>query len=46
MVVAAADHLILDSVRFKQDILLALNATHKQDIIMTLGIHPIRPDTG
>jgi len=46
MVVAAADHLILDSERFKQDILLALKATHKQDIIMTLGIHPIRPDTG
>lgn len=45
MVVAASDHLILNPEKFRKDILLALTAT-KEDIIMTLGIQPTRPDTG
>lgn len=45
IVVAASDHLIMNPDQFKKDILLALEAT-KEDIIMTLGIQPTRPDTG
>jgi mannose-1-phosphate guanylyltransferase len=46
MVVAASDHLIMNPDRFRKDILLALTATKTEDIIMTLGIQPSRPDTG
>ncbi len=45
MVVAASDHLIMSPDKFQKDILLALTAT-KEEIIMTLGIQPTRPDTG
>ncbi|MEL6628099.1 MAG: mannose-1-phosphate guanylyltransferase [Bacteroidota bacterium] len=45
-VVAPSDHLIQKEEVFKQKILLGLEACEKEDIIMTLGITPSRPDTG
>jgi len=45
-VVAPSDHLIHDEQAFQQDIELGLNACAENDIIMTLGITPTRPDTG
>lgn len=45
-VVAPADHLIADTDTFKQNIKLGLSAVAEQEIIMTLGIQPTRPDTG
>ena len=46
IVVAPADHIILKEELFKQKIRTALDATAKQDILVTLGILPTRPDTG
>lgn len=46
MVVAASDHLIMNPEKFQKNILLALTASGKEEIIMTLGIQPTRPDTG
>ncbi|MEM6342587.1 MAG: mannose-1-phosphate guanylyltransferase [Bacteroidota bacterium] len=45
-VVAPSDHLIAKEDVFREKILLGLDACEKQDIIMTLGITPTRPDTG
>ncbi len=45
-VVAPSDHLILREEVFRKKILLGLQACAEQDIIMTLGITPTRPDTG
>lgn len=44
--VAASDHLIVNETRFQNDIELGLDAVRNQEIIMTLGIPPTRPDTG
>ncbi|MGV3560129.1 mannose-1-phosphate guanylyltransferase [Larkinella arboricola] len=46
MVVAPADHIILKEEEFKNTIRTALEATANQDILVTLGIQPSRPDTG
>ncbi|AQG81335.1 mannose-1-phosphate guanylyltransferase [Spirosoma montaniterrae] len=46
IVVAPADHIILKEEEFKKTIRTALNATAGQDILVTLGIQPSRPDTG
>ncbi len=46
IVVAPADHIILKEDLFKQKIVTALHATATQDILVTLGILPTRPDTG
>ena len=46
IVVAPADHIILKEDAFKQTINTALAATQQQDILVTLGIQPSRPDTG
>ena len=46
VVVAPADHIILKEDAFKQTIRTALNATQDQEILVTLGIQPSRPDTG
>ncbi len=46
IVVAPADHIILKEEQFKQTIRTALEATRDQDILVTLGIQPSRPDTG
>jgi mannose-1-phosphate guanylyltransferase len=45
-VVAPADHLIAKEQVFRQAIELALGACEQQEMIMTLGITPTRPDTG
>ena len=45
-VVAPADHLIAKEQVFKDAVELGLQACESQDIIMTLGITPTRPDTG
>lgn len=45
-VVAPSDHLIQREKVFQDKILLGLNACEQNDIIMTLGITPTRPDTG
>ncbi len=45
-VVAPADHLIAKEEVFREAIELALDACEKQQMIMTLGITPTRPDTG
>ncbi len=46
IVVAPADHIILKEEEFKRTIRTALDATRDQDILVTLGIQPSRPDTG
>lgn len=46
IVVAPADHIILKEQAFTQSILTALAATQREDILITLGITPSRPDTG
>lgn len=46
IVVAPADHIILKEDDFKRTIRTALAATAGQDILVTLGIQPSRPDTG
>lgn len=46
IVVAPADHIILKEEEFKRTIQTALDATNGQDILVTLGIQPSRPDTG
>ncbi|MEL6654057.1 MAG: mannose-1-phosphate guanylyltransferase [Bacteroidota bacterium] len=45
-VVAPSDHLIAREDVFRDKILLGMDACAKDDIIMTLGITPTRPDTG
>ncbi len=46
VIVAPADHIILKEDAFRQTIHSALEATAGQDILVTLGIQPSRPDTG
>ena len=46
IIVAPADHIILREKAFENRINLALKATAKNDILLTLGIMPTRPDTG
>ncbi|WP_345248858.1 mannose-1-phosphate guanylyltransferase [Nibrella saemangeumensis] len=46
IVVAPADHIILKEDEFRRTIQTALAATENQDILVTLGIQPSRPDTG
>ncbi|GAB3539587.1 mannose-1-phosphate guanylyltransferase [Spirosoma fluminis] len=46
IVVAPADHIILKEDEFKRTIQVALDSTKNQDILVTLGIQPSRPDTG
>jgi mannose-1-phosphate guanylyltransferase len=46
IVVASSDHLILNSDMFRRNIELALDISAKEEVIMTLGIQPTRPDTG
>ena len=45
-VVAPSDHLIAKEDVFREKIELGLKVCAEQDIIMTLGITPTRPDTG
>ncbi|GAB3708864.1 mannose-1-phosphate guanylyltransferase [Spirosoma flavus] len=46
IVVAPADHIILKEEEFQRTIQTALQATQNDDILVTLGIQPSRPDTG
>lgn len=46
IVVSPADHVILREESFKKCINQALEATQDQEILVTLGIKPTRPDTG
>lgn len=46
IMVAASDHLILNVNSFLEDIALGLDQVQKEEVIMTLGIRPTRPDTG
>ncbi|PKP18731.1 MAG: mannose-1-phosphate guanylyltransferase [Bacteroidetes bacterium HGW-Bacteroidetes-21] len=45
-VVAPADHLILNEQAFKKDILSGINFCRKNDMLLTIGIKPSRPETG
>lgn len=46
IVVSPSDHLILNQAAFEADVELGLAAVHDHPVIVTLGIHPTRPDTG
>ncbi len=46
IVVAPADHIILKEDAFRTDIRTALAFTANQEVLVTLGIKPSRPDTG
>jgi len=46
MVVAPADHLILKEDAFQHTISVALDYAERDDMLITLGMHPNRPETG
>jgi mannose-1-phosphate guanylyltransferase len=46
VIVAPADHIILKEDTFRDTVRIALGATRNDDILVTLGIQPTRPDTG
>lgn len=46
IVVTPSDHLIPDEKMFSEHILSALSCTKNNAWLLTLGIHPTRPDTG
>lgn len=46
IVVAPSDHLILKETEFLEKVLNGLSFTAQNDVLVTLGITPIRPDTG
>ncbi|MEO1263437.1 MAG: mannose-1-phosphate guanylyltransferase [Bacteroidota bacterium] len=45
-IVAPSDHVILKEEAFVSNLRKALSYTARQDAIVTLGIQPVRPDTG
>lgn len=46
IIVSPADHIILKEQVFEEKINIALDAASKEDLLITLGIQPSRPDTG
>lgn len=46
IIVAPADHIILKEEEFRNRIYVALDYAAKNDVLVTLGIKPTRPDTG
>lgn len=46
MIVAPSDHVIKDDKSFQEALTLGLAFTAKNDSLLTIGIHPSRPDTG
>lgn len=46
IVVAPADHIILKEQEFRNRISIAIDYAKKNDVLVTLGITPTRPDTG
>lgn len=45
MTVSPADHLIMDEDKFRKTMLDALEYASKTDVLMTLGIRPLKPDS-
>lgn len=46
IVVAPSDHIISDENKFREAIVHGLKFTEKNDVLLTIGIQPSRPDTG
>jgi len=46
LIIAPSDHLIIDTNRFCELINTAVDTAVDEDQLVTLGIHPTRPDTG
>ncbi len=46
IVVSPSDHLVLDTEKYVKDIQLSLETASRNDCLITLGIKPLRPDTG
>ena len=46
IVITPADHIILKEVTFRERIVTALEVAQNNDVLVTLGIKPSRPDTG
>ena len=46
IVVAPSDHIILNEMKFREAIEKGLSFTEQNDVLLTIGIHPSRPDTG
>lgn len=46
MIVAPSDHIILDGSEFEKKIECAINYAQNNNVLITLGIKPHRPDTG
>lgn len=46
MMVAPSDHLIMNEAEFSNTILKGLDFAAENDVLITLGIRPTRPDTG
>lgn len=46
IIMSPADHLIFDERKFERNIIDALDFVSKNDVLVTLGIKPTRPDTG
>lgn len=46
IIMSPADHLIFDERKFERDIIDSLDFVSKNEVLVTLGIKPTRPDTG
>lgn len=46
IIMSPSDHLIFDERKFERDIIDALDFVSKNNVLVTLGIKPTRPDTG
>lgn len=46
VVVTPSDHIVVDEIEFRRVITSCLNFTAETDAIVTLGMHPNRPETG
>lgn len=46
IIMSPSDHLIFDERKFERDIIDSLDFVSKNDVLVTLGIKPTRPDTG
>ena len=46
LVVAPSDHIIQNETNFREAVIRGLKFTSKNDVLLTIGIQPSRPDTG
>ena len=46
IIVTPADHAVLNEDEFRRAMAVAVAAAHDHNVLVTLGIHPSRPDTG